>query len=263
VAWAPWPGTCKTSHRDYLGRMDNDSSFGGLSQDYVAPPCCCTCHADHELFQSLLFFPVTDGSCKINQPSNSSSVYSPTSIQLLHSQTGTLHLPPFESSDWQLDSEALWDDPVTSSSSYLHPNSCLHDGSPSHPFNFLGTLDEPSLSTFPEHLDSHTPLSQLRTPFSYTTGASSPTFPGLISEAISTPMTVTSPLPGPTVQTMISGSLKRKRDDYSLRPGPPTISKRPNAIETFYCQWEGCGRFLPNLEVLRYVVHEPTLGSKY
>jgi hypothetical protein len=234
-----------------------------LSQDYVVTPCCCSCHAHHDLFQSLPLFPVTDSSCTIDQPSNSSSAYSPTSIELLQSQTVALHLPPFEPSDWQLDSGALWDDPFTSSSSYLNPNLCLHDGSPSHPFNFLGTLNELSLSTIPEIFDSPPPFSQPRTPFSYSTGASPSAFPGLGSENISTPMTVSSPLSEPIAQTMISGSLKRKRDDHSPRPGPERISKRPNAIETFHCRWEGCGRLLPNLEVLRYAFHEPTLGSKY
>jgi hypothetical protein len=240
----------------------NDTISGGLSQDYVVAPCCCYCHAHRELFQSLPLFPVTDGSCNIDQPSNPSSAYSPTSIELLRSHPVPLHLPPFEPSDWQLDSGDPWDDPFTSSSSYLDPNSFLHDGSPSHTFNFLGTLDELSLSTFPENFDSPPPLSQARTPFSYTTGASSPNFPGLISESISTPMTVSPPLPEPTVQTMMSGSLKRKRHDHSPRPGPETISKRPHDIETFFCQWEGCGKFFPDLEVLRYVIHEPTLATK-
>lgn len=253
MARAPWPGTCKTSHRDYTGRVVNDISSGGLSEDYVVALCCCSCHARHELFQSLPLFP--DGSCTIDQPSNSSSAYSPTSIQLLHSQTVSLHLPPLEPSDWQLDSMALWDDAFTSSSSYLEPNSCLHDGSLSHPFTFLGTPNEPGLSTIPENFESSPLFSQPRTPFSYSTGASSPAFPGLGSESMSTPMTVSSPLSEPTAQTMISGSLKRKRKNHSPRPGPERISKRPNAIETFHCQWEGCGRVLSNLEVLRYALH--------
>lgn len=263
MARASGPRTCKTSHRDHVGRVVNDISSGGLSQDYVVAPCCCSCHAHHELSQSLPLFPATDGSCTIDQPSNASSTYSPTSIELPRSQTVAPHLPPFEPSNWQFDSGALWDDPFTSSSSYLDLNSCLHGGSPSYPFEFLGTLNELSLSAMPENLDSHPLFSQPRTPLSYCTGASSPAFPGLGSESISTPMTVSWPLSEVIAQTMISGSLKRKRDGDLLRPVPERISTRPNAIQTFHCQWEGCGRVLPNLEVLRYAVHEPTLESKY
>lgn len=260
MARAPWPGTCKTSHRDYTGRVVNDISSGGLSEDYVVAPCCCSCHARPQLFQSQPLFP--NGSCTIDQPSNSSSAYSPTSIELLHSQTVSLHLPPFEPSDWQLDSMALWDDAFTSSSSCLDPNSCLHDGSPSHPFTFLCTPIEPGLRTIPENFDSSPPFSQPRTPFSYSTGASSPAFPGLGSESMSTPMTVSSPLSEPTAQKIVSGSLKRKGKGHSPRPAPERISKCSNAIKTFHCQWEGCGRFLPNLEVLRkHVRSHSTQGS--
>jgi hypothetical protein len=76
-------------------------------------------------------------------------------------------------------------------------------------------------------------------------------------------MTISSPPSEPAAQSIISGSLKRKRDDHSPGSKPERISKRPNAIETFHYQWEGRGRFLPNLEVFRYAVHEPYLGSKH